>query len=180
MLRRTLLIASLAGLAVLGALTTLALRPSQASAKTSAQTLVPFEASVSETYTVARCGQWSICITATGTGQATHLGAITEHSAIVVDINPADQQNGCAPETRTTTLTAANGDTITMSGSGLTGCGGSNEANDTYAVTGGTGRFQGASGSGSDHNIHTQTGPGGGVALTTYQGDLTSVGSLQS
>jgi hypothetical protein len=173
-LRRALLMATLSGLAVLLALTALFLRPSH----TSAATLVPFQASVSETFTIAKCGQWSVCITAIGTGQATHLGNITEDSSIVADINPADQHNGCAPETRTTTLTAANGDTITMSGTGLTRCPGSNEANDSYVVTGGTGRFQGASGSGTDNNIHTQTGPGVGVALTTYSGNLSSVGSL--
>lgn len=174
--RRVLLMAALPGLAALLALTALFLRPSPASAAT----LVPFQASVSENFTAAPCGQWSVCIIATGTGQATHLGAITEDASVVVDINPADQQNGCAPETRTTTLTAANGDTITMSGTGLTRCPGSSEANDSYTVTGGTGRFQGASGSGSDSNTHTFTGPGVGVASVTYSGDLSSVGSLTS
>ncbi len=175
-LRRTLLMAALPGLALLLMLTVLFLRSSHASAAT----LVPFQASVSEDFTMAKCGQWSVCITAIGTGQATHLGQITEDSSIVADINPADQQHGCTPETRTTTLTAANGDTITMTGPGLTRCNGSNEANDSYVVTGGTGRFQGASGSGTDLNIHTLTGPGVGVALTTYSGDLSSVGSLDS
>ncbi len=175
-LRRALLIAALPGLAALLVLTVLFLRPSHASAAT----LVPFHASVSENFTAARCGQWSVCITAVGTGQATHLGEITEDSSVVIDINPADQHNGCAPETRTTTLTAANGDTITMSGTGLTRCPGSSEANDSYVVTGGTGRFQGASGSGSDRNTHTFTGPGVGIAFTTYSGDLSSVGSLAS
>jgi hypothetical protein len=175
-LRRILLIAALPGLAALLALSVVFLRPSHAAAAT----LVPFKASVSENFTAAPCGASSICITAVGTGQATDLGAITEHSSVVVDLNPADQQHGCAPETRTTTLTAANGDTITMSGTGLTRCPGSSEANDSYTVTGGTGRFQGASGSGSDSNTHTFTGPGVGVAFTTYSGDLSSVGSLTS
>lgn len=174
--KRVLLMATLPGLAALLALTVLILRPSQASAAT----LVPFQASVSENFTAAPCGKLAVCITATGTGQATHLGAITEDASVVIDINPADQQNGCAPETRTTTLTAANGDTITMSGTGLTRCLGSSEANDSYVVTGGTGRFQGASGSGTDSNTHTFTGPGVGVAFTTYSGDLSSVGSLTS
>jgi hypothetical protein len=177
MRKRALRIATVPGLVVLLALTALVLRPSHTSA---AAALVPFQASVSETFTIAKCGEWSVCITAVGTGQATHLGEITEHSSVVADINPADQQNGCAPERRTDSLTAANGDTITMSGPGLTRCPGSNEANDSYVVTGGTGRFQGASGSGTDNNIHTQTGPGVGVAFTTYNGNLSSVGSLNS
>lgn len=174
-LKRALLIASLPALAVLLALTVLFLRPSHASAAT----LVPFNASVSENFTAAPCGQWAICIHATGTGQATHLGAITEDAAVVIDINPADQQDGCAPETRTTTLTAANGDTITMYGTGLTRCSPtSNAANDNYSITGGTGHFQGASGSGSESNTHMFTGPGVGVASVTYSGDISSVGSL--
>jgi hypothetical protein len=174
--KRVLLIASLPALVAGLALAVLILRPSPSHA--SAAALVPFHASVSETYTVAKCGQWSVCITASGTGQATHLGAITEHSIVVVDINPADKQNGCAPETRTTTLTAANGDVITMSGTGFTRCPGTSVAKDSYAVTGGTGRFQGANGSGTDSNTHTFTGPNVGVAFTTYDGDLSSVGSL--
>lgn len=172
--KRVLLTASLPALALVLALSVLILRPSHASAAS----LVPFQASVSETFTAAPCGQWAVCITATGTGQATHLGAITENASVVVDINPADQQNGCAPETRTTTLTAANGDTLTMTGTGLTRCPGSSVANDSYTITGGTGRFQGASGSGSESNTHTFTGPGVGVASVTYSGTISSVGSL--
>lgn len=174
-LRRILLMASLPALAVVLALGVLFLRPSHASAAT----LVPFSATVSVTYTAGPCGQLLICIHATGTGQATHLGAVTEDTNVVIDINPADQQNGCAPETMSTTLTAANGDMITMTGNGLTQCSPtSNEASDNYTITGGTGRFQGASGSGSESNTHTLTGPGVGVASVTYSGDISSVGSL--
>lgn len=173
-LKRVLLVASLPALALVLALTVLILRPSHASAAT----LVPFYATVSENFTAGPCGPGRVCIHATGTGQATHLGAITEEASVVIDVNPADQQNGCAPETRTTTLTAANGDTITMFGTGVTRCPGSSEASDSYTITGGTGRFQGASGSGSESNTHTFTGPGVGVASVTYSGDISSVGSL--
>jgi hypothetical protein len=173
-LKRVLLIASLPLLAAVLALTVLILRPSQAHAAS----LVPFQASVSETFTAGPCGKMLVCITAIGTGQAEHLGAISEAALITVDVNPADQQNGCAPETRTTTLTAANGDTLTMYGTGFTRCPGSSEANDNYVVTGGTGRFQGASGGGTDSNTHTFTSATAGVASVTYGGDLSSVGSL--
>lgn len=174
-LRRVMLMASLPALAIVLALGILFLRPSHASAAT----LVPFHASVSENFTAGPCGKMLVCIHATGTGQATHLGAVTEVASVVIDVNPADQQNGCAPETRATTLTAANGDTITMTGNGLTRCSPtSTEASDNYIITGGTGRFQGASGSGSESNTHTFTGPGVGVASVTYSGDISSVGSL--
>jgi hypothetical protein len=144
----------------------------------SAAALVPFKAEVSEQFTAHPCGPYARCIYATGTGQATHLGDISEVALVEVDTNPADLHNGCQPESRTTTLTAANGDQITMTANGYTACNGANTATDSYVVTGGTGRFAGATGSGTDSNTHTFTGPGVGVATVTYSGTLSSVGSL--
>lgn len=143
----------------------------------SAESYVPFQATVSETFTAAPCGTAHMCITAVGTGQAAHLGEVAESAGVVIDLNPADAQNGCAPETRTTTLTASNGDTITMSFTGWT-CPATSDAHDDYVITGGTGRFEGASGSGHEYNVHTFTGPGVGVATVTYDGTISSVGSL--
>lgn len=153
----------------------LALVPTRASAAT----LVPFQATVFEHYTLSLCAPATVCITAHGTGQATQLGDVTEVASVRVDINPADTVNGCSPETRTTVLVAANGDEIAMS---ATGCGyaATNSARDSYIVSGGTGRFQGASGSGTDSNVHMLTGPGVGVAWVNFSGDLSSPGSLAS
>jgi hypothetical protein len=176
MIRRALPVATAAALGIAMLLNGLVVPLSQASAAS----LVPFQARVAETFTAAPCGQWAVCITASGTGQAAQLGEIAESAMIVVDVNPADQQNGCAPETRATTLTAANGDEITMSGTGLTRCPGSDVANDNFVITSGTGRFEGASGSGSEQNTHTFTGPGVGVATVAYRGNISSVGSLNS
>jgi len=162
-------------LAVAMALTGAVMSPAAAVA----DSLVPFQATVSETFTAAPCGGWDRCITAVGVGEATHLGAITEKATVVVDANPADAQNGCSPETRTTTLTAANGDTVTMSGTGWS-CAATSDAHDSFTITGGTGRYQGAGGSGSESNVHTFTGPGVGVATVTYDGTISSVGSLGS
>jgi hypothetical protein len=173
MRKRIVLLAIVPVLAVAVALSLLILRPSHASA----ESLVPFHATVSETFTAAPCGPTSRCVTAVGHGQATHLGEITEHATIVVDTNPADVQNGCAPETRTTTFTATNGDTITTHGSGFS-CNAISDAHDNYVITSGTGRFAGASGNGSEYNVHTFTGPGVGVATVTYNGTISSVGSL--
>jgi hypothetical protein len=175
MLKRALLMATVPALAGALVLMVPAVRPSRASAAS----LVPFHATVSETFSAAPCGEWARCITAVGKGGATHLGKITESATIVVDINPADAQNGCAPETRTTTLTAANGDAITMSGTGWS-CGATSDAHDDYAITGGTGRFGGASGNGNEYNVHTFTSPVAGVATVTYDGNISSVGSLKS
>lgn len=175
MLRRTLLVARMPALALALALAVPSLGPAYASAAS----LVPFNATVSETFTAAPCGTWARCISAVGTGHATHLGNVTEGAAIVIDTNPADAQGGCAPEVRTTTLTAANGDTVTMSGTGWT-CAATSDAHDDYVITGGTGRYDGASGSGNEYNVHTFTGPGAGVATVTYHGTISSVGSLNS
>lgn len=174
MVKRALPMATVATLAVALALNVLALRPSVVAAAS----LVPLHATVSETFTAGPCGTALVCIKAFGRGEATHLGEITENALVVIDVNPAAAVNGCAPETRTTTLTAANGDQITMSGTGLTRCPGTNEADDGYVITGGTGRFEGASGSGSEDNVHTFTGPGVGVATVWYDGTISSVGSL--
>jgi len=166
-LGRILVMAPLLGL--------LALTPT----RTSAATLVPFQASVFEHFTESLCAPDTVCITATGTGQATHLGKVTEYATVRVDINPADVVNGCSPETRSAVLVAANGDEITMS---ATGCSYSvsSSARDSYSVTGGTGRFQGAFGTGADSNVYSITGPFMGVAVTTFSGNLSSPGSLAS
>lgn len=165
--------ASLSALGAALALLAFALGPSLAAA----DSLVPLHATVSETYTATPCGIASRCITATGTGFSIHLGAITEQASVVVDLNPADAQGGCAPELRTDTLTAANGDSITMTASGWS-CPATSDAHDTYTITGGTGRFAGATGSGAEYNTHTFTGPGIGVASVVYDGTVSSVGSL--
>jgi hypothetical protein len=162
----------LAVVALVGA-TALLLRPSRASA----DSLVPFHATVSETFTAAPCGTMARCITAVGHGQAEHLGDVTESATVVVDTNPADVHNGCNPETRTTTLTAADGDVITLYGKGFS-CAATSGAQDSLAITGGTGRFQGAHGNVDESNSHTFTGPGVGVATVTYSGTISSVGSL--
>jgi hypothetical protein len=162
-------------LAVAMGLTGVAMGPAVAVADSQ----VPFQAVVSETFTATPCGGWDRCITAIGHGQATHLGDVVEQAFVVVDANPVDVQNGCSPESRTTTLTAANGDTVTMSGSGWS-CAATSDAHDSYTITGGTGRYLGAGGSGSESNVHTFTGPGVGIATVTYDGTVSPVGSLHS
>ena len=174
MRKRMFLLALIPVLVVMAGAAALFLRPTRAVAAS----LVPFHATVSETFTAGPCGPALVCIHAIGTGYATHLGAVTEDAHVTIDVNPAHAQNGCAPETRNTSLTAANGDSITMTGTGLTRCSPTSpDANDNYTITGGSGRFAGASGSGSESNSHAFTGPGVGVASVTYDGDISSVGS---
>lgn len=164
---RILAIAPLLGL--------LALVPMRASAAT----VVPFHASVFEHYTPSVCAPSTVCIEATGMGQATYMGEVTETATVRVDINPADAPGGCSPETRVTTLTAADGDSITMS---ATGCGFSatNSAIDSYVATGEGARLASVSGSGLDWNLHMLTGPGVGIAWVTFSGVLSSSGPVVS
>ncbi|GAC1523335.1 MAG: hypothetical protein NVS2B16_31560 [Chloroflexota bacterium] len=153
----------------------LALMPARASAAT----LVPFQAAVFEHYTVSVCAPHTVCITAVGTGHATHLGRVTEYASVRVDINPADVVNDCSPETRSTLLVGANGDEIRLSAIGC-GYSATSSARDSYVVTGGTGRFKDAFGTGTDSNVHMLTGPGVGVAVITFSGNLSSLGSPAS
>jgi hypothetical protein len=166
---RILAIAALLGLAVLV--------PTRASAAS----LVPFQATVFAHYTLSSCAPNTVCITSFGTGQATHLGEVTDATTVYVDIYPADAVNGCTPETRYSVLMTAHGDGISIEASGLegAGCTAPGTAYDTYVVTGGTGRFQGATGTGTDSTVFMAMG-GVGVATTTYSGNLSSPGSLAS
>jgi hypothetical protein len=106
----------------------------------------------------------------TGTGHATQLGHsdVTGHSVLVFN------QNGCLqPVADFVLTTGANGDTITLTNQGqdcltsqthIHGSG-------TYTITGGTGRFLGASGTGTwvvDADI-----TGGDPSIGFFTGDFT-------
>jgi hypothetical protein len=76
-----------------------------------------------------------------GTGTATYLGKYAEHATFRVDV-----RTGSA--TGTATFTAANGDTLTASvvGQGTTTGPTTRSIVEVYTITGGTGRFAGATG----------------------------------
>ena len=78
---------------------------------------------------------------APGTGTATYLGKYTEHATFQVDV-----RTGSA--TGTATFTAANGDTLTASvvGQGTSTGPTTRSIVEVYTITGGTGRFAGATG----------------------------------
>lgn len=145
----------------------------------SAASLVPFQATVTESgFTPTLCAPIpSLCITLTGTGEATHMGEI-EESAFVTNNLASNPAPGCHTETRDTTLTAANGDQLMMHATGIN-CSTSPTtvtAVDSYVVTGGTGLFSGASGSGTNTgsiNLANST------AVVTFEGTLSSPGSLR-
>ena len=76
-----------------------------------------------------------------GTGTATHLGRYTEHATLQVNVLTGSS-------TGTSTFTAANGDTLTASitGQSTRTSPGVLSIVEVYTITGGTGRFAGATG----------------------------------
>jgi hypothetical protein len=143
--------------------------------------LVPFHASMNESFIFQFCDPNLICAPITGSGQATHLGQNIEAGEVFVDLlnSPAP---GCNSETRTVTLTGANGDQITLALTGQTcvtvgqpGTLTTATAADAWVVTGGTGRYSGATGSGTD--TARIDGPTL-TAVTTFTGTLSTPGSL--
>jgi len=114
--------------------------------------MVPFSASYSGTYQ-AQVVPPHVIITGTGgKGHATHLGNFELANKILVNLVRGPVEGCPVPGTTeafTATLTAANGDTIVLEGTGH-GCQTSPttvSVVDTVQVTGGTGRFEGATGS---------------------------------
>jgi hypothetical protein len=94
------------------------------------------------------CPAQTVRFNVTGGGHVTHMGAVT--NAQVVCLNPAD-----LTFTGEFTLTASNGDTVSaqISGHAVPVSGPVIMVYGQFVITGGTGRFEGATGSG------TGTGP---------------------
>lgn len=96
--------------------------------------------------------------TSAGTLQGSHIGrsTFTSTSTILWASATSNGQGGfCAPASSSTLITAANGDQISLQGSGTvcevgkTGVNVPHTFDGTFAVTGGTGRFANASGKGT-------------------------------
>jgi hypothetical protein len=109
-----------------------------------------------------------------GEGKATHLGKAT---AVTTDqeVNLITGQT-----TATYTFTAANGDTVVLEMEfQTTFLLGGVTFEGTYAVTEGTGRFAGATGSGTLIGSAAFTGPSNGVGSFIVVGTISSPGSLK-
>jgi hypothetical protein len=147
----------------------------------SAKSEVPFHATIVESGPPpVLCGAALLCIGGEGSGQATHLGRVTEVGQVIVDLaSQPGPTPDCHTNTRTVTLTAANGDQLTLgltgiscdtgATSGITGI-----SHDTWVVTGGTGRFSGATGSGTDTVSISALD---GTSRTVFTGTLSMPGS---
>ena len=111
-------------------------------------------------------------ISVTGQGNASHLGA----TSAITDNQVVNLETGSA--TATYTLTGANGDTVVLEMSfQTTFVPGGVTFEGTYTVTGGTGRFYGATGSGDLAGSAIVTGPNTGVGSFSVTGTISSPGS---
>ncbi len=144
---RTFLVILVSLLALFGATTQVA----------AARQSVPFRAVlVTINEPPVQCDATHICITLAGSGWATHLGRVTEVGQTTIDLaSQPGPTAACTNNVRNMLLTAANGDQLTLlitgvncdtgATTGITGV-----SRDTWIVTGGTGRFSGATGSGTE------------------------------
>lgn len=120
-------------------------------------------------------------VTASGAGQATHLGAVEVAINITASLAPVVVPN-CATlgnnEANTTTFTAANGDILTAMGTGsICPTGPTTAASmDSLEVIGGTGRFEGASGA---INVRGAIDRATFTFSVSYDGTLSTPGSIK-
>jgi hypothetical protein len=141
--------------------------------------LVPFHARTREMAVLAPCDPSHVCVSITGTGEAAHLGKISEAALFTID--PASvPAPGCNSNTGTMTFTGANGDGIILALRGIncqitptTGL-----AQESYVVIGGTGRFSGATGSGIETAHIDTSNPAFSTGVTDFSGTLSTPGSL--
>lgn len=128
----------------------------------SAGELVPFRAVLdTEPVPVGSCGPGCIELDITGVGQATHMGRTEIQGPSEVDVILGEQ-------TGTSTLTAANGDTLVIEFAGTVVFEGPDPTDPvsfegTWKVVDGTGRFADVTGSGTYSG--TAAGPVGSLLL---------------
>lgn len=142
--------------------------------------LVPFHATAAGPFSLVVAPP-NRFVTAFAEGEATHLGRFEVVTRNIVNLTPVVVPN-CATlgtnEIYSSVFTGANGDTITLAGTG-TGCPTSATTvviMDTATVTGGTGRFEGASGT---ITVHADVDRATLTAVDTYDGTLSTPGSLK-
>ena len=132
---------------------------------------VPFNASFTTEFTAEFVPPFYLRVFVTGEGNASHMGRI---SAVTTD-QLINLQDGTG--TATYTLTAANNDTLVVALSVLqSNIPGGVSFEGDYNVTGSTGRFDGATGSGSLAGSALFTGPNTGVGSFTLVGTISSPG----
>ena len=140
---------------------TTALLASVAVSATAAET--PFKGEVNAVETGTIVGP-TRSVVRDGGGTATHLGKYTEHITMQINL-PTRHSMGAA------TFTAANGDTLTatVEGQATPASPGVLSIVEVYSITGGTGRFAGATGTFTLESIVNQAT---GVSSGTFSGAI--------
>jgi len=145
--------------------------------QTSSSEAVPFEATYQGTFTIA-----AVLLTFNGEGTATHLGISEVDGNSVLAPDPIQPFCFNIVEDEVI-LTGANGDELHLVNSGqdcLDPLTGSINGEATMTVVGGTGRFLGASGTGTAHvdaQVLGATAEGvTGTFLLRFEGDLSAPG----
>jgi hypothetical protein len=139
----------------------------------------PFSGHMDEQFAMSACPSGTpatiACVTVTGRGELSHLGKTAETVAATINLAGISPATHCAPDQAKATFTAANGDRlfVTTNGSSCpTGPGTGVDAG-RYEITGGTGRFAGASGSGTyTTDAAYAADMQSGTSITTYTGTL--------
>jgi hypothetical protein len=140
------------------------------SSGSSAAQSVPFKGDLEGTQTVTPLQPPLALVSGEATGTATHLGRFTVQFPHIVNFALAQGEG-------TFTFTAANGDTLTADFVGKAQIGAVTSIVEEAVVTGGTGRFAGASGTFTVRRTFNQST---GVTTGTFEGTLSGVGAGQS
>jgi hypothetical protein len=134
--------------------------------------LVPLSGTTVGSFLLAPVAPGVFSVTSTSSGEITHFGKaiLTTHDTTIFT-----SPTTCIVLDGTATLTAANGDQISLSysGSAVVDAGKSMDTF-TYVVTGGTGRFTDATGSGTVHVVSDLTTL---RSILTFDGTISSIGS---
>jgi hypothetical protein len=128
---------------------------------------VPFAGTITSNATIVNPPPVLIA-TATGAGSISPLGSATESFTGVVLFNVVDPQTGCAPDSSTGSVSAANGDKVFITSVGQL-CLATGIDSGTFVITGGTGQYKKAHGGGPySANVDLTTG----ISVETYNGSI--------
>ena len=126
-----------------------------------------FSAKIDSSNTAHFCGPTLLCIDAVGTASIPYLGKSTCVYHGTLDFTTIDPNTGCGFNPGTFTITGANGDTLVFA------LGGEHCPWGEYTVTGGTGRFEGATGVGMYRDTQTSSNPDfSGTDTSEFEGVL--------
>jgi hypothetical protein len=128
-------------------------------------------------------GDVIVPVESTGSGQISHFGHVTMTESHTTTILASSGYATSLVTGGTATITAANGDRLFLAFSGTGVRTGPSQFDDTlsYTITGGTGRFGGASGSGVIHSTDEPSTPTGQVPFVfDLEGVISTVGSGSS